>query len=553
MALHYQRVPGEDGGVRDAPGEPPGTRLIDLLGGGLLPERVGLEVAQAACEILFIAEEDAKYHGDLDISDVYITGDGVVSLGGFDAGRARSRAPESSPRGATTDRYGLGMVLAALVYPRAEHLRDVPRNEAPRHDEAVRRWLAGADGGALPEGVDAVLRGQIEALLLFERFSRIEAVMVWRALRGAAESIPGVDLAAWALQAHRGSPQARRVLEADLELAPATAGDGPLAQPMKFSSTGQSTLFWQPGGQDDEATARPKRVTGEASIRLGLGELQALAREAAGGALPREPDPVAQRSYRPGADAAPVGGAGTWDWQPNSARPSGAAAASERAPAAAGPRAGAVQSAGGRAAGPRGGGADPWGADVAPSHPEGSGRGLDAGRGAARAAGGGREPADPRGRASASVGQAAWHDGAAGHPAAAGAAGWQEAPDAPAWPDPHAAAAPIAQPGAWAGSAAPVASARANRPTAPIRGPIERSPYDDSPPEGEPVDAGAIAPDPSPRTLLGMPMRVVLFLVICAMVFMLAMVVLLFVLWTQYVQGSDVFGLLGVAPGLGVV
>jgi hypothetical protein len=50
-----------------------------------------------------------------------------------------------------------------------------------------------------------------------------------------------------------------------------------------------------------------------------------------------------------------------------------------------------------------------------------------------------------------------------------------------------------------------------------------------------------------------MPMRVVLFLVICAMVFMLAMVVLLFVLWTQYVQGSDVFGLLGVAPGLGVV
>jgi hypothetical protein len=347
MALHYQRVPGEDGGVRDAPGEPPGTRLIDLLGGGLLPERVGLEVAQAACEILFIAEEDAKYHGDLDISDVYITGDGVVSLGGFDAGRARSRAPESSPRGATTDRYGLGMVLAALVYPRAEHLRDVPRNEAPRHDEAVRRWLAGADGGALPEGVDAVLRGQIEALLLFERFSRIEAVMVWRALRGAAESIPGVDLAAWALQAHRGSPQARRVLEADLELAPATAGDGPLAQPMKFSSTGQSTLFWQPGGQDDEATARPKRVTGEASIRLGLGELQALAREAAGGALPREPDPVAQRSYRPGADAAPVGGAGTWDWQPNSARPSGAAAASERAPAAAGPRARRVLAAAG--------------------------------------------------------------------------------------------------------------------------------------------------------------------------------------------------------------
>lgn len=374
MAMHYERVPGDDGGVRDVPGEPPGTRLLDLLGEALPPERVALEIGVGLCEILYIAEEDRRFQGDLDPSDVWISGDGIIALGGFDVPRSRTRAPEGSPRGATTDRYGLGMLLAWLSYPRAVHLRDVPKEQAVRHDEAVRRWLSGADGGLLPHDIDAVLRGQIEALLTFDRFVRLDAVMAWRALRGAAELVEGPDLVSWALDAHRGQPALRKVMVADDELAPAVALDGPMAQPMRFSTSATRTLFWSTDSVAEEEVARPKRAAAEAtrqpepatrpverpveapraeaphaashrprpaedaparpvvpedSVRLPLGDLRALAREAVGDALPVAPDPVRERSYRPepleggsgnrpptnpGTRSAPQ--PGSWDWKP---------------------------------------------------------------------------------------------------------------------------------------------------------------------------------------------------------------------------------------------
>jgi len=73
-------------------------------------------------------------------------------------------------------------------------------------------------------------------------------------------------------------------------------------------------------------------VVPEDSVRLPLGDLRALAREAAGDALPVAPDPVRERSYRP-EPSLPVGNAsenrpqtnpamrsaaqpGSWDWKP---------------------------------------------------------------------------------------------------------------------------------------------------------------------------------------------------------------------------------------------
>lgn len=368
MAKHYECVPGEKGGVRDVPGEPPGSRLIDLLGEALPPERVALEIGVALCEILFIAEEDRSFHGDLDPADVWITGDGTIALGGFDVTRARTRAPEGSPRGATTDRYGLGMLLAWLSYPRAVHLRDVPKDQAVRHDEAVRRWLSGADGGVLPHDIDAVMRGQIEALLTFDRFVRLDAVMAWRALRGAADLVDGPTLATWALDALRGQHALREVMVADDELAPAVALEGPMAHAMRFSTSATRTLFWAADSAPEVEVARPKRAESPArppepvaraveapradaartssqrprpaddppprptvpedSVRLPLGDLRALAREAVGDALAVAPDPVRERSYRPeppvssdnrartnpGGPPAPQ--PGSWDWRP---------------------------------------------------------------------------------------------------------------------------------------------------------------------------------------------------------------------------------------------
>jgi len=391
MAMHYERVPGDDGGVRDVPGEPPGTRLIDLVGEALPPERVALEIGVGLCEILYIAEEDRRFQGDLDPSDVWITGDGIIALGGFDAARTRTRAPEGSPRGATTDRYGLGMLLAWLAYPRAVHLRDVPKDQAVRHDEAVRRWLSGADGGLLPHDIDAVLRGQIEALLTFDRFVRLDAVMAWRALRGAADLVQGPDLVSWALDAHRGQPALRKVMVADDELAPAVALDGPMAQPMRFSTSATRTLFWSTDSVAEEEVARPKRAGAEAgrqpepaarpaerpieaprdeasrpvsprprpaddaplrpvvpedSVRLPLGDLRALAREAVGDALPVAPDPVRERSYRPETSENASGNRpqtgtrsppqpGSWDWKPaDSPEPGRSPAAPVAAPRA---------------------------------------------------------------------------------------------------------------------------------------------------------------------------------------------------------------------------
>ncbi|HMV67109.1 MAG TPA: hypothetical protein PKA64_09675, partial [Myxococcota bacterium] len=93
MPFHYQRAPGEQGGVGRGEGEPPGTRLSDLLAAGLPTERAALEIGVALCEIAYIAEDDGNTHGDLSLSEAWLTGDGVVAIGGYGVERARTRAP----------------------------------------------------------------------------------------------------------------------------------------------------------------------------------------------------------------------------------------------------------------------------------------------------------------------------------------------------------------------------------------------------------------------------------------------------------------------------
>ncbi|MFM2162173.1 MAG: hypothetical protein RLZZ383_1685 [Pseudomonadota bacterium] len=379
MPFHYRRDPGAEAAVHREDGDPRGTPARQLLAGGVPPVRVGLELGAAFAAIAVIAEEDGVVHGDLDVDAVWITGDGAVSLGGYvPDGRRQSRAPEGVPRGPSTDRYGLGRLLARTLLANAARVDEAPKTGAVAHDDAMAAMVMEAQVPGLADRTVNDLRWYILHLLSFDRAERPEPLAVWQSLEAFARTAAGPSLAAWATAAHRGQADVRGpmapVVPDDTLAAPRARGAG-LLSGVRFSEEPSTTLFWKrdaaaanasdaaapptpapSAGADggtgvptsDEASApnasavraapprpgsrargtaevhleRPEPGGGERTGHWSIGELRAMAREVAEGPRPRRDAPVFSDRARVAASAV-----GT----PRDAR----SAAADREPAAA--------------------------------------------------------------------------------------------------------------------------------------------------------------------------------------------------------------------------
>lgn len=303
MPFHYLRTPWEHGGVAREDGAPPGTRLDRILAMGLPPRRIGLELTAALCEILYIAHEDGEAHGDVRLTDVWLTGDGVVALGGFDPGRTTTSAPERTPKGGETDLYGLGRVATSLLCHTAPALARLPVDGAPVHDDAVVELVMGADLDDLDEAMANDVRWFLIYLLSFDRKDRPDALRAWQSFIAFARTVQGPALAPWALDAVRGAAQVPTPAQDAPEAPPAARGSaGPLAAAMSFSSTAASkTLYWSRSELlEDAKVAEPERGGGQTTSHWSRADLIAMAQGQDTAPRPHRAQPV------PPAEPAPT-------------------------------------------------------------------------------------------------------------------------------------------------------------------------------------------------------------------------------------------------------
>ena len=140
MSWYYTREAGDEGQVLTDEGLPPGTAVSELLEKGPIPMAVCLEVVAFLADILTIAEDDNALHGDIKPGDVFIDGEGSVSLSGFGLVRRSGRAPDSPLQLPASDVYGLGIVLHALLS--STPMGAIPRERDAHDDAIVDRLLA---------------------------------------------------------------------------------------------------------------------------------------------------------------------------------------------------------------------------------------------------------------------------------------------------------------------------------------------------------------------------------------------------------------------------
>ncbi|MEZ4318114.1 MAG: hypothetical protein R3F61_11440 [Myxococcota bacterium] len=250
--FHYVRTTGPDGGVDAAEGSAIGLDLEAVLDGGLPPFAVAIQIIGAVAEILAIAAEDGVVHGDLDLGDVFIDDTGAVSVEGF--GQTETMAPEGTPSGPPTDRYGLGMVAYALFSPR--DLPDLPEGEEEHENAAIDAILA-LNLEGLPEEVISDIQWYLARLLAWEPSDRPAALEAWRAFDSMVEHVDGPEFVAWCNAALDGEGERRDEDEASRPMSrgplngleDTTVTGGPLpAGAVNFqdgvADKGRSTAHW---------------------------------------------------------------------------------------------------------------------------------------------------------------------------------------------------------------------------------------------------------------------------------------------------------------------
>ena len=207
MSLTYIREYREDGGIYSEPDAQPGRSLTDLLDKTPPPLRVSLEIGAALGDILAIAEEDGKLHGDPKIGMVRVDAEGNVALSDFKPSRRTTRAPEPSPVHPASSIYGLGVILHSLLSE--ESFGRVPKTET-EHDAAVaekvqRYSLVEAEGQAwLGE-----LKEFLCSMMAYASEARPTPDEVADVLGNAADSLEGLPLDVWAERACTDSTAAR--------------------------------------------------------------------------------------------------------------------------------------------------------------------------------------------------------------------------------------------------------------------------------------------------------------------------------------------------------
>ena len=213
--FHYLLVPGEDGGVGLAHGEPQGLDLRAILERGVPPLSVGLSLISAIAQVMCIFHEDGNPHGTLAMHRVHLDDLGTLSIEGFGAG-----GDDAVDR----DHHGLGLLaLELLGGPRL----DVGATEADVIDALIGTDLTELDAGILED-----VQWFVARLLDRDPLCRPAAVRVWRSFVAFAAATEGPRLEAWSRAAVDGAGERR--------------------QPRNTRADARSTLFLQadaePGG-----------------------------------------------------------------------------------------------------------------------------------------------------------------------------------------------------------------------------------------------------------------------------------------------------------------
>jgi hypothetical protein len=199
MSLTYIREYAEDGGIFSEVGAQPGSPLTDLLDKERPSVKVALELGAALGDILAIAEEDGKAHGDPKIGMVRLDSHGNTALEEFRDGRRTTRAPEPKPVGPPSDIYGLGVILHSLLS--TDPLGRIPKTQEA-HDEAiVKKVLAYDLGPAEGQAWTMELKEFFCSMMAYSPSERPGADEVADVLGNAADSLDGENLGAWAAQA----------------------------------------------------------------------------------------------------------------------------------------------------------------------------------------------------------------------------------------------------------------------------------------------------------------------------------------------------------------
>ncbi len=276
--FHYVRTTGVDGGVDAVDGPAIGIGLDELLVAGLPPFKQVLEIVAALCEILDIAEEDGEHHNTIGLQCVFLDDTGAVSLEYGTEGR--SRAPERVPKGAPTDRYGMGYVAYRLFA--GTELPELPNDDPDAHDDGVIDAIISIDLDSLPEAIVGDIQWFLGKFMSYEPDERPPALDAWRSFIAFADTVSGDALEDWSRVAVDGGGQRRTAAERvempdeELEELPPSEdlggvqrSAGPLSRgAIDFSggkSSGQATAFWSrdamkaalEGDDDDDDGFRP--------------------------------------------------------------------------------------------------------------------------------------------------------------------------------------------------------------------------------------------------------------------------------------------------------
>jgi hypothetical protein len=248
VSWYYTREAGPEGQVLTDEGTPAGTVLTSLLKSGPLPIAIGLEVVAFLADIITIAEEDNVMHGDINPGDVFIDVSGAVSLSGYGVSRPSGRAPEGRPIFLSSDVYGLGIVLHAILS--REPMGAIPRDR-DGHDDAIVDRLLAIDWSDLQSiaGRDPVVHF-LCSMLAFDVSERPAPLDVANILSEVSRQLNGVSIEDWAAIAMGTAtpmpapPSVEEVLEGAQELGQVFNKTGQYSRRRTASAKGECTAFW---------------------------------------------------------------------------------------------------------------------------------------------------------------------------------------------------------------------------------------------------------------------------------------------------------------------
>lgn len=212
MSLTYIREYTEDGGIFSEPDSQPGSALTELMDHTRPSVKVALELIAGLGDILAIAEEDGKSHGDPKIGMVRIDSNGNTALEDFRESRRTTRAPEPKPLGPPSDVYGMGVILHSLLS--VDSFGRVSK-EADAHDKAIAAKVMSYNlGSAEGQEWTQELKEFMVSMMAYQPSDRPNTDEVAEVLGNAADSLNGETLGEWAKKVVKASaPQASSVLK----------------------------------------------------------------------------------------------------------------------------------------------------------------------------------------------------------------------------------------------------------------------------------------------------------------------------------------------------